>query len=205
YLQENHSKLTLKDRIMILRYLCESLYRIHEKDLIHCDLHSGNILMEGSACLITDLGLCGPVDEESSNKIYGIVSYIAPEVLQGKKNTKESDVYSIGMLMWELFAGHPPFDDRAHDFCLIFQICEGLRPEILPKMPVDYIQMMKKCWDAVPSERPTIKELWDFADDKLKEIYKNENLKSNSRKDTTSLFKRLFKFSKIKEKEKNII
>src|SRR5207248_4624901 len=72
-------------------------------------------------------------------------------------------------------------------------------------MPVDNKQMMKKSWDAVPSERQTIKELWDFADDKLKEIYKNENLKSNSRKDTTSLFKRLFKFSKIKEKEKNII
>src|SRR5207237_2963482 len=113
YLRENHSKLTLKNRIMILRYLCVSLYDIHEKDLIHCDLHSGNVLIEGNACLITDLGLCGPVDEESSNKIYGIVSYIAPEVLQGGKNTKESDVYSVGMLMWELFAGHPPFNDRA--------------------------------------------------------------------------------------------
>src|SRR5438128_2562330 len=84
YLQQNHSKLTLKNRIMILRYLCQSLYYIHEKDLIHCDLHSGNILMEGNGCLITDLGLCGPVDEESSNKIYGIVSYIALEILQGK-------------------------------------------------------------------------------------------------------------------------
>ena len=97
HLQENHSKLTLKDRIAIFRDLCESLYCIHEKDFIHCDLHSGNILIEASSCLITDLGLCGPVDEESSNKIYGIVSYIAPEVLQGKKNTKESDVYSIGI------------------------------------------------------------------------------------------------------------
>ena len=184
YLQQNHSKLTLKNRIMILNYLCESLYHIHEKDLIHCDLHSGNILMEGSACLITDLGLCGPVDEESSNKIYGIVSYIAPEVLQGKKNTKESDVYSVGMLMWEIFAGHPPFDDRAHDFCLIFQICEGLRPEILPKMPNDYTQMMKKCWDAEPSKRPTIWELWIFAENKLREIYEgkidsNNNNSSN--------------------------
>ena len=87
YLQENHSNLTLKDRISILRDLCEPLYHVHEKDLIHCDLHSGNMLMQGSVCLITDLGLCGLVDNESSNKIYGIVSYIAPEVLlQGKKN-----------------------------------------------------------------------------------------------------------------------
>src|ERR1051326_3944488 len=72
HLQENHSKLTLKDRITILRCLCNSLNDIHEKDLIHCDLHSGNILIEGIKCYITDLGLCGPVDEESSGKIYGI-------------------------------------------------------------------------------------------------------------------------------------
>src|SRR5437660_9830964 len=70
YLRNNHSKLTLKDRITILKYLCESLYHIHEKDLIHCDLHSGNILIDsgGGGCYITDLGLCGPVDDESSGK-----------------------------------------------------------------------------------------------------------------------------------------
>src|SRR6266511_559389 len=135
YLRKNHSKLTLKNRIMILRYLCQSLYFIHEENLVHCDLHSGNILIEGNVCLITDLGFCGQVDEESSNKIYGIVSYIAPEVLQGKRNTKESDVYSVGMLMWELFAGRPPFDDRPHGLGLRLKICEGLRPPILPKMP----------------------------------------------------------------------
>src|SRR5689334_8674419 len=65
YLQENHSELTLRDRIAILKDLCESLCCIHEKDLIHCDLHSGNILIEGNGCLIADLGLCGPVDDEN--------------------------------------------------------------------------------------------------------------------------------------------
>jgi len=57
YLQNNHSKLILKDRITILRCLFDSLDDIHEKDLIHCNLHSGNIL------------------------IYGITPYIAPEIL----------------------------------------------------------------------------------------------------------------------------
>ena len=85
YLQNNHSNLTLKDRISMFHHLCLSLYYIHEKDLIHCDLHSGNILVDGGNCFITDLGLCGPVDDELSNKIYGIISYIAPEVLRGNK------------------------------------------------------------------------------------------------------------------------
>src|SRR5437773_6250419 len=78
YLQNNHSKLTLKDRISILGDLCNSLDDIHEKDLIHCDIHSGNILMQAGGCSITDLGLCGPVGDESSGKIYGIIPYIAP-------------------------------------------------------------------------------------------------------------------------------
>src|SRR5437773_4166935 len=158
YLQNNHSKLTLKDRITIFRYLCESLYWIHEKDLIHCDLHSGNLLIEAGACFITDLGLCGPVDEESSGKIYGIIPYIAPEVLQGKKNTKQSDVYSVGMLMWEIFAGRPPFDDRDHGPGLILKVCEGLRPPLLPNMPADYVETIEECWDVDPSKRPTIRE-----------------------------------------------
>src|SRR5436305_1196854 len=67
-LRKNHSKLTLRDRLTIFRYLCNSLYRIHEKDLIHCDLHSGNILIQGGCCYITDFGLCGPVDDKSSDK-----------------------------------------------------------------------------------------------------------------------------------------
>ena len=163
YLRNNHSKLTLKNRITILRKLCDSLDDIHEKNLIHCDLHSGNMLIQAGSCYITDLGLCGPVDDESSGKIYGIIPYIAPEILQGGKNTKQSDVYSIGMLMWEIFSGHPPFDDKAHGPGLILKICEGLRPQILSEMPDDYVQMMQKCWDVNPYKRPTIWELFVFA------------------------------------------
>ena len=158
-------------------------------------------MIQGGGCFITDFGLCGPVDEKSSSKIYGIVSYIAPELLRGTinaKNTKETDVYSVGMLMWEIFAGHPLFDDRAHNHCLIFDICEkGLQPPILPNMPEDYAQMMQKCWDVDPSKRPTIGELWDFAYEKSKEINNN----SGGGKKSTSLIKRLFKLSKTKKNE----
>src|SRR5437764_1474031 len=80
-------------------------------------------------------------------------------------NTKESDIYSIGILMWELFSGHPPFDDRAHDCHLILETCKGLRPPILLNMPEKYVEMMEKCWNVDPSKRPTIGELFGFAYD----------------------------------------
>src|SRR5436305_11713000 len=83
------------------------------------------------------------------------------------------------MLMWEIFAGYPPFDDKAHGPCLILKICEGLRPQILPSMPDDYAQMMQKCWDVDPSKRPTIGEIQIFAENKLKEFYKGTINNSN--------------------------
>ena len=87
------------------------------------------------------------------------------------------------MLMWEIFAGHPPFDDRAHNHRLIFDICaKGLRPPILSEIPEDYARMMQRCWDVDPSKRPTSGELYDFVDNKHDEIIKN-----NSNNATTSV------------------
>src|SRR5437763_16485096 len=118
--------------------------------------------------------------------MYGITPYIAPEILSGNKNTKESDVYSIGMLMWEIFSCCPPFDDKAHDFHLILDICKGLRPPILSNMPDEYVEMMKKCWDVDPSKRPTIEELQSFAEDFLGNLYKNERSNNETILPTTN-------------------
>ena len=76
HMQENHSNLTLKNRISMFYHLCRSLFDIHQNNLIHCDLHSGNILVGEGSCYITDLGLCGPVDDDESNKIYGIIDFM---------------------------------------------------------------------------------------------------------------------------------
>src|SRR5437763_8780791 len=94
HLQKNHFKLSLKDRVKLFKTLCASLLHIHYKDVVHCDLHSGNILVQDGGCYITDLGVCGPVDDKLVNKVYGIIPYMAPEILRGKKYTKESDIYS---------------------------------------------------------------------------------------------------------------
>ena len=83
------------------------------------------------------------------------------------------------MLIWEIFEGRPPFDDRAHGPGLILKVCEGLRPPLLPNMPADYVETIEECWDVDPSKRPTIRELLDFANDKLKEIYENKDSETN--------------------------
>src|SRR5207248_4447083 len=79
-----------------------------------------------------------------------------------KMYTKESDIYSFGMIMWEHTTGKKPFHDRSHNHLLILDILAGKRPEITEDTPEFYVDLMKKCWDPNPENRPTAREIWEY-------------------------------------------
>ena len=124
-------------------------------------MHSGNIFsynIHDNA--IGDLGLCQPLNEKDNpNKIFGVIPYLAPEVLSRKPYTKESDIYSFGMIMWEHTTGKKPFHDRPHNHLLISDILNGERPQITDDTPEFYAELMKRCWDHNPENRPTAEEI----------------------------------------------
>src|SRR2546421_5516703 len=98
------SKITITYLYYIFNYNQIRLKEIHEKNYIHHDLHSGNIFSyQFDYSVIGDLGLCQQVidKKDNPNKIFGVIPYMAPEVLSKKPYTKESDIYSFGMIMWE--------------------------------------------------------------------------------------------------------
>src|SRR6266487_1597745 len=136
--------------------------KIHEKNYIHCDLYSGNVLSyDVHTSLVGDLGLCQQTIDrkDNPNKIFGVIPYLAPEVLSRKPYTKESDIYSFGMIMWEFTTGRKPFHDRPHDQYLMLDILKGERPQITDDTPEFYAKLMKKCWDHNPENRPTAVEI----------------------------------------------
>ncbi|PKC61254.1 kinase-like protein [Rhizophagus irregularis] len=98
------------------------------------------------------------VDDED-NEIYGIIPYVAPEVLQGQKYTKALDIYSFGMIMRELMTGRRPFCDKNHEAELIIEICDGVRPPIVTNAPEGYVELMQKCWHPDPNKRPPVTDL----------------------------------------------
>ena len=137
------------------------------RNYIHHDLHSGNIFSDDiDWSIIGDLGLCQQVVDKKDNKIFGVIPYLAPEVLTKKPYTKESDIYSFGMIMWEHTTGKKPFHDRPHNHILISDILKGERPQITDDTPEFYAELMKKCWDHNPENRPTAEEindcLWEY-------------------------------------------
>jgi serine/threonine protein kinase len=137
--------------------------------MVHRDLHTGNILFfansinfDGNILSISDMGLCGKIDNIDETNVYGVMPYVASEVLRGKSYTQAADIYSFGMIMYFVATGKQPLADRAHDEFLALDICKGIRPEInelgVPKI---YVDLMKKCWDLNPGNRPNSIEIYD--------------------------------------------
>src|SRR5581483_3741160 len=92
HLNNSFNSLNWSDKLYNLYYIAAGLERIHEKGLIHHDFHCGNILNNKNGnsvySLITDLGLCKPANVETSQnnkQIFGVLPYVAPEVLRGKE------------------------------------------------------------------------------------------------------------------------
>ncbi|KAG9298441.1 hypothetical protein G9A89_008705 [Geosiphon pyriformis] len=182
YLSTNFHSTSCKDKLYITWSIASGLEEIHSSDMVHHDLHPCNILLLRNNYLkIGDLGLCQPVNKETNSnneaiitetatekkKIYGVIPYIPPEVLRGEKFTEKVEIYSFSMLLWELVTGKPPFHNRSNDHIPIMATLNVQRPKITsPLIPPCYAELIKKCWDVNPKNRPTAVEVWD----KLREL-----------------------------------
>ncbi|RHZ59650.1 hypothetical protein Glove_362g57 [Diversispora epigaea] len=207
--KDDYHSFTLLQKYRIINCTAISLTTIHQQNILHRDLHSGNILYNAKLFIweISDLGLSGPVDKPSDS-IYGNLPYIAPEVICGEVYTTKSDIYSMGILMWEVITGETPFDDYdyEHDSELAIDIVKGCRPKIYKCIPREYATLMEQCWDANPDNRPDaytickkmgslLKPLYNEMDEQQKLIMRSKSLKSK--------IKNFFKLKLRSKKGKN--
>ena len=160
--------------------ITRGLNEIHDNKLIHHDFHCGNILSDNNLLpYITDLGLCKPANVKTSQnenkKIYGVLPYVAPEVLRGKEYTQASDIYGFGIIAHEVCTGLPPYHDIAHEESLAIRICQGLRPKSNYKIPQLILDVIKQCWDADPLKRPKSEELKKLFEDLYDDSYDEDN------------------------------
>ena len=100
---------------------------------------------------LADFGLSKRIEESSNlqSKLFGIIPYSDPKVFVKRRNNnnqiqkfslnEKSDVYSIGILLWEISSGQPPFCNEPYDVSLAMEILQGLRENPVPNTPEDYV------------------------------------------------------------------
>ena len=108
--------------------------------------------------MIADCGLSKSlINQTSGSVIREIHGYIEPQCYKnpGYKRNKKSDIYSLGVLFWEISSGRIPFlNNEPHN--IWFKICNGLRETPADDTPSKYQQLYQKCWDTDPDSRPDI-------------------------------------------------
>ncbi|RGB22028.1 kinase-like domain-containing protein [Rhizophagus diaphanus] len=153
-----------ESKILDLKDIAAGLLDIHNAGKVHKDFHSGNILYQGNLTYISDLGMCQPANNEKQSVkqegIYGVLPYMAPEILRGYQYTQASDIYSFGIIMNEYISEETPYNNIPHNHALAIKICKGLRPNIFKYTPKLLADLINKCWDAKAENRPTAKELY---------------------------------------------
>ena len=132
-----------------------------EAGLIHCDIKPGNILLGADGAVkLTDLGLAriagSAATREPSASIEGTPTYIAPEQIEGREPDCRSDIYSLGLTLYHLLTGTPPFEGRSLHALLEAQQTDYLPDpcDILPRLPVSYGWLLAKMTAKDPAKRP---------------------------------------------------
>ncbi|POG75328.1 hypothetical protein GLOIN_2v990485 [Rhizophagus irregularis DAOM 181602=DAOM 197198] len=106
--------------------------------------------------------------------------------------SEKSDIYSIGVLLWEISSGQPPFyvEDEEYDVGLAVEISQGLRETVVPDTPEEYVKIYTKCWDGEPDNRPTIYQVVDWLNaiiTKSDVIVENHQMSNEQELNETSL------------------
>ncbi|KAF0515130.1 kinase-like protein [Gigaspora margarita] len=158
YLRENFESLQLIDKFRMAEETARGLWFLHSKDIVHCDLNSRNILVYNKQIKITDFGTSRQIKEGSTlscSEIEGMIAYIDPRCLKDSIFDKTSDIYSLGVILWEISSGQPPFKQKSSfEIFLEIQLSDEFRETPAEKTPFQYVELYKKCWNKDPHIRP---------------------------------------------------
>ncbi|KAF9417355.1 hypothetical protein BGZ76_004539, partial [Entomortierella beljakovae] len=161
FLSQHFDSLDWTGKVRLARDVAAGISFIHQDNICHHDLHSRNVLIDQSGrALITDFGLSRYLNHASSNNgVRGVVPYISPERLKNNPFDRSSDIYSLGVIMWELTSGLPPFSRDGEHFLLPYEIIKGRRETPVPGTPEPYSDLYIQCWNGEPLQRPAVREI----------------------------------------------
>src|SRR5580658_8426051 len=141
----------------IARKLCAGLAAAHEKGVLHRDLKPANVMIDGRGnVVIMDFGLAGLTEQLQADVRSGTPAYMAPEQLAGTEVTARSDIYSLGLVLYEMFAGKRPFE--AGTLAEMVRLQQQATPASISTVVKDLEpgveRVIMRCLDHDPRKRP---------------------------------------------------
>lgn len=141
----------------IARQLCAGLAAIHDRGLLHRDLKPANVMLDGRGKVrITDFGLAGEARAGAGESFAGTPAYMAPELLRGQAATVRSDIYALGLVLYEVLTGKRAFE--AGTIVELRQQQEQSRPASLSstagQLDPAIEEVIFRCLDPDPASRP---------------------------------------------------
>ncbi|CAB4393188.1 unnamed protein product [Rhizophagus irregularis] len=165
YLKKHIDELKWNDKLNLALQLANAVSHLHDNNVLHRDLHANNILIHKKNIKLADFGLSKKIAQQSSNtsRILGVVPYTDPKSFMNEnyKLNKKSDVYSVGVLLWQISSGYEPFKDKGFDYDLrlVISINNGLREKSVDGTPNEYTKLYSECWNYEPDERPDMHQV----------------------------------------------
>lgn len=166
---KKHFPIAYQEVIQIMEQILNAVKTAHEHNIIHRDLKPQNILIdENRVAKITDFGIAVALSEHSltqTNTVLGSVHYLSPEQARGGMATKQSDIYSLGIILYELLTGTVPFEgETAVSIALKhFQSEIPSVRDIDPRIPQALENVVLKATSKRPADRYT--DVASMADD----------------------------------------
>ncbi len=153
--QRMQESLTPGEVYFILTQIAGALDAVHEAGIVHRDIKPSNIMLlpDGTAKLL-DFGIARPQDETtltSAGDIVGSPSYMAPEQVKGEPGTAATDLWALGVLAYEMLAGHPPFNGQSVAN-LLYQVTNE-SPARTPGLPIAVQKVLRRALDKRPERR----------------------------------------------------
>lgn len=159
YLKQRGGALTWKETVHFATQVLGALQHAHSKGIIHRDVKPQNIMLlaDGSIKMM-DFGIARFSRAQSqtvSDKAIGSVHYISPEQAKGDRTDARTDIYSVGVMLYEMLSGRLPFDGDGAVSIAIMQISDKAKPlaQVAPNVPEGLRQITEKAMEKDPAQR----------------------------------------------------